>query len=359
MALSPWHGLPVAPAELDLRSTLRAGQAFRWVEDSAEGHFTGVLGDHVLRLRQQGNELQYRYCPPDVAASTIAAALVDYFRLDASLADLYRRWADGGSLAHVEFRAAAAHIRGLRILRQPPAECLFSFICSQNNNIKRISGMIERLAGAYGAPIAKVDGVRHHAFPTVLALAKAKEARMRSLGFGYRAAYIVAAAKEVARRDAAGGGAGGWLESLQAGGNEDDSASGGTTGVVASLMQLPGVGRKVADCVALFSLDYLSLVPVDTHVWQMAQRYMGDSLPPGATLTTKRYGEINAFFRAAFGPHCGWAHCVLFAAAIHRAEISPPAAPPAKRKRPTAKRKSITALPPATNAAGPKRAKRA
>lgn len=39
--------------------------------------------------------------------------------------------------------------------------------------------------------------------------------------------------------------------------------------VVDSLCTLPGVGLKVASCIALFSLDQHHAIPVDTHVWQV------------------------------------------------------------------------------------------
>lgn len=58
-------------------------------------------------------------------------------------------------------------------------------------------------------------------------------------------------------------GASKWLTSLR----ESPSRS----EVQKELTELMGVGRKVADCIALFSLDKLDIIPVDTHVWQIAQ----------------------------------------------------------------------------------------
>jgi len=83
-----------------------------------------------------------------------------------------------------------------------------------------------------------------------------------------------------------------------------------------SLIKLPGVGPKVADCVALFSLNQLNLVPVDTHVFQIAQRYI-----PGLDkkkMSTEVYAQIRSFFSSTFGELAGWAHTILFAA-----ELSP------------------------------------
>ena len=79
--------------------------------------------------------------------------------------------------------------------------------------------------------------------------------------------------------------------------------------VRSKLMELHGVGRKVADCVALFSLDQRGVVPVDTHVWQIACRYYDDSLVCNANLNDKLYQKVNEVFIRRFGHCAGWAHC--------------------------------------------------
>ena len=79
-------------------------------------------------------------------------------------------------------------------------------------------------------------------------------------------------------------------------------------------MEFPGVGRKVAECVALFSCDCLELVPVDTHVWQIARKHYGIK---DATLSAATYTKITDTFIDVFGACAGWAHSVLFTAALH------------------------------------------
>lgn len=81
--------------------------------------------------------------------------------------------------------------------------------------------------------------------------------------------------------------------------------------VRSKLMELYGVGRKVADCVALFSLDQRGVVPVDTHVWQIACRYYDPSLASKASLTNAVYQSVNDAFIQRFGPCAGWAHCTF------------------------------------------------
>lgn len=86
---------------------------------------------------------------------------------------------------------------GLRLMRQPPLECLVSFLCSQNNNIPRIMLMISRLCAQYGTKLGTVDGEVYHAFPTLEQLRAADEGKLRELGFGYRAKYLPRAIEQV------------------------------------------------------------------------------------------------------------------------------------------------------------------
>jgi len=88
------------------------------------------------------------------------------------------------------------------------------------------------------------------------------------------------------------------------------------TEVQAELITLYGVGRKVADCVALFSLDKLDAVPIDTHVWQIACRDYASLLPAltNKSLNKRVYTQVGDFFRGRFGALAGWAQSVLFTA---------------------------------------------
>eukprot|EP00051_Salpingoeca_urceolata_P005758 m.76899 g.76899 ORF g.76899 m.76899 type:complete len:457 (-) comp14528_c5_seq1:76-1446(-) len=147
--------------------------------------------------------------------------------------------------------------------------------------------------------------IAFHRFPTIKELAGIDEAQLRAMSFGYRAKFIVQTA---AKLDALGGEA--YLYSLR---GKDHQA------VQEALLQFTGVGRKVADCVALFSLDQTCAVPVDTHVWQIAKRDFAaaSSLDSSTkTLTPKVYQRIHEAFSSTFGPHAGWAHCLLFAAEL-------------------------------------------
>lgn len=126
--------------------------------------------------------------------------LRDYFQLNVKLEDLYKEWGD----ADPHFRRIAdifsgqyfvyLHMHdysyctvitkpiftlfcfspGVRMLRQEPTECLFSFICTSNNHISRIQGMVERLCQALGTPLCRLDETSYHNFPSLSVLAGEK-----------------------------------------------------------------------------------------------------------------------------------------------------------------------------------------
>ena len=81
----------------------------------------------------------------------------------------------------------------------------------------------------------------------------------------------------------------------------------------AELLKLSGIGPKVADCILLMSLDQPSAIPVDTHVFQIAKKYL-PHLAKNKSVTDKVYKEIGDHFRGLYGSHAGWAHSVLFSA---------------------------------------------
>lgn len=323
MAPTPdgWTLLGTPSEELRLDCTLPTGQSFRWRELAPGALYVGVLGRRAVALRQLDGDVAYRVLAraPDAAPAGDAAAVGDYFNLDVSLAALAKKW----RAADPNFARLADVLPGARMLRQDPVECLFSFICSQNNHISRIHGMVNRLCETYGTPLALPAAERAavaaaveagaveeskgapalppalYAFPTLDQLAAATEDELRVAGFGYRARYIVGAVEELRERPEGGAA---WLTALRA--VPFDAA-------VEALCTLPGVGPKVAACVALFSLDKHEAVPVDVHVWALATRRYVPALH-GKPNNPKAHPQVQAAFTKLFGPYAGWAHNTLF-----------------------------------------------
>ena len=162
-----------------------------------------------------------------------------------------------------------------------------------------------------------------YTFPSIESLATASEDHLKALGMGYRAKFIIGSAKLVLAKGQ------NWLNSLRL--LAPTSVTGETTNaanvelsenkdkrllVQNSLQELPGVGRKVADCVALFSLDQWGAVPVDVHVKDIAIRDYSAVLKDAKSLTPTIYENVGDIFRSKFGDKAGLAHSVLFAAEL-------------------------------------------
>lgn len=253
----------------------------------------------------------------DSSTDDTESLLRNYFNLQYDLSSLYRQWSDGDP----NFRRRAPSFTGVRILNQDSWETLVGFICSSNNNISRISQMVHKLCLHYGPHIGTIGEEAFHDFPTPNALSvPGVEAHLRQLGFGYRARYIAETAKNISQDRPEG-----WLLSLR---NPSSVAWGATPtktfddepaptykGAHEQLLQLTGVGPKVADCVCLMGLGWLEAVPVDTHVWQIAMRdYKFGGKAKNKTLTKALYDAVGDHFRSLWGDQAGWAHSVLFTA---------------------------------------------
>lgn len=132
---------------------------------------------------------------------------------------------------------------------------------------------MEKLCLNYGPLIGHIGVKPYHDFPRPSDLAKdGVETRLRELGFGYRAKYIYKTASIIANRREAG-----WLNSLRnpespvfgkVPGCAGEMGAGGRQGYREAhdkLLELQGVGPKVADCVCLMGLGWGEAVPVDTH----------------------------------------------------------------------------------------------
>jgi N-glycosylase/DNA lyase len=275
--------------------TLTSGQAFRWRLD--EGIWKSPLAHRVYSLKWNEEEnVEFAVEPAatsgDDDASGARAFLRDYFRLDFDLERATNDWLARDK--HFERDALSVPIRQMR---QDPFETLVSFLCSQNNHVKRIAQMIEKLCENFGS---RIDGIANdvYSFPTLDQLAVATEEQLRGLGFGYRAPYIVGAITWLQSKPA------NYLMSLREKSIEECRTA---------LTEIKGCGLKVADCVALFSLDKRAVVPVDTHVWQVARDvYKLENLDTVKTLTPKIYRKVSSELSALWGDEAGWAHSFCF-----------------------------------------------
>ena len=292
----------------NLELTLMMGQAFRW-RSLGDGWFSGVLGQNLIHLGQPDGldgAVFYRIGGPNgerPATTDDDEMLLKYLREDDDVAAIY---ADIGRDPKVA--TIIEEFPGLRILRQDPWECMVAYLCSANNNVKRISAIIEKIACEFGHPLKLIGDINTNTtFPApdqILADPEhvTKLERMQ-LGLN-RDKNIVKAAYRFADGEL----------------NPSRLRSASYQGVMLALMEGPrhrskpnGIGPKVADCIALFSLDQLDAFPVDLWVWRaITEAYPEWGFPENAEPSDKNLRQASEQARQVFGKYAGYANQYLF-----------------------------------------------
>jgi N-glycosylase/DNA lyase len=296
-----WRPLRLAEAvpAATLAEQLDGGQSFRW-RLTADDCWVGVFGRTAAMLRFGPDGLEWRGLKGATGTEPALLAYLDAEGTQARLSEALP-WRSDPVL-----RSAREVFPGLRILLQDPHETLIGFLCSSNKRILQIRVMVAGLAEKLGDRL----GADFHALPTWSALAAADEAVLRSCALGYRAAFLRGTAERLLARPR-------WAEEF---------AALDTAALLAELQTLPGVGPKVAACVALFGFGRLESFPVDTWVVQ--------ALADAYGLRGWKPAQLEQFGRAHFGPAAGLAQQYLFSAARHGRLVTLPPEP----KRPRSKR---------------------
>lgn len=225
---------------------LFCGQAFRFREE--DGLYSGIVADKYLRLRKEQNKITiYDIDEGDIPFWN------NYFDMDTDYKALIERFS-----ADSHLREACREKSGIRILRQSPFETLISFIISQNNNIKRISGIIERLCEMYGEK--KDFG---YLFPTEDRLYGVTAEELAPLRAGFRAKYIADAMNKLQSGEIV-------LSDIY---DMDYEAA------KEQLKRIKGVGEKVADCVLLFGYYKTEAFPKDVWIKRVIAEFYPEGLP--------------------------------------------------------------------------------
>lgn len=227
--------------------TFECGQCFRWNPDGSGG-YTGAASGRAARVFALGGTARVECEEADIGFWR------DYLDMGTDY-DAARE-----SVMRGEYLTDCARTgEGIRILRQDKWEALCSFIISQCNNIPRIKSIVEKLCELFGEPFETPWG-RRYAFPPAERVALLEEPELAPLHAGYRAPYIINAARAVASGD---------MDLDAAAGMDADAAR-------AYLKTLSGVGDKVANCAVLFGLHRLDAFPID--VW--IKRALREHMPP-------------------------------------------------------------------------------
>ncbi len=254
--------------DVSLDPTLGCGQAHRWRKEGDV--WTGVLGKDVVRMRQTDYGAEVEGCSD-------LGMLRSYFRSEDDLAGIIEDISSrDGYVASL-----SAHCPGLRILRQPRWECLATYLLATNANVARIGKMVESVCELFGDDLGP-----RHAFPTPAQILDGAE-RISGCRLGFREQRFLELAQSVEDGDV----------------DVDGIAELDYDGCVEALLDIKGVGPKVADCVALFAYGHLEAFPVDARIQKSMEDLYG---------VTGSYKVVSAYGRERFGRYAGYAQEFLY-----------------------------------------------
>lgn len=249
------------------KDTLECGQVFRY-KPFLDGYLVFSV-DKCCYLYEKGG---YTY---------IESEDVNYFENYFDLTTDYQEIYDKVKSYNVEFLTNALEYgKGIRILKQDLVETAFSFIISQNNNIKRIQSSIEKLCVALGDKKSFI-GETYYTFPKIEKMVEKDKAFFRELGFGYRDAYILEFAK-----------------SLYKGLDLNSFKSLDTKSLEKKLVSIYGIGKKVADCILLFAYNRSDAFPVDTWIEKFYVENLGGKERDRAKMSLDlqcRFGDLSGY----------------------------------------------------------------
>ncbi|CUS20187.1 LAQU0S01e00958g1_1 [Lachancea quebecensis] len=311
--------LLIKRGELYLDNVLQCGQAFRWIFHEELGQYSTTMRiDNrfkIIVLRQlEDTYIEYASLGTEECLG-LGDFLKKYFRLEVPLSELYEnQWLPQDP------RFEKKRPQGIRILSQDPWETLLSYICSSNNNISRITKMCHLLCNEFGNPVGQYDKVDYYSFPTSKELVeRASEEKLRALGFGYRAKFLMKTADKMLKER---------LEMSDSQCLESWKDHLEYEQVREKVMGFDGVGPKVADCVCLSGLEMDEVVPVDVHIARIAQRdykfaprkqdieelqIRYKNLPITRKKVNYELDLIRAMFKEKWGDFAGWAQGIVFA----------------------------------------------
>ena len=292
---------------LSLRDTLLSGQTGQPEWLAVDGSFTDVRvldGTPVkYALQQVGDRDNFRIrvhvtaINPEEAATNLKDHLSRMLGLKDDLNCFYQKFAnEDPALAHTFI-----NLRGLRLMRGPDLfEALICSMLSQNNSVRLLNRSARLMMQHFGRIVSFPDGSKESLFPQAETLARlnSRELRLKT-STGYRAKPIVNVSRKIANGE------------LSLGKLAEDSYD----HAVETLLELPGVGPKVADCFLLYGGIHTEAAPVDLWIHRIVLKlyFRGKKV---SRLKTAR------FLRERFLNWAGYAQLYLFDYA-RRGKVAP------------------------------------
>ncbi|CUR51022.1 putative helix-hairpin-helix motif protein [Nitrosotalea devaniterrae] len=264
---------------IDIETTINSGQVFLWNKIGVQ--WVGIDGQDLLILNQS---------PFSVRSSS--NGIDNFLRADDNLEKILSNITKDKIV-----KSAVKQSPGLRLIRQDPFQCYISFICSSNSTIQNIKSMLENLCKKFGTK-KEFEGHKLATFPKADTLANATMKDLIDCKLGFRARYV----KEAAQAVNSGKIDFEWLK-------KTDYRT-----AIESLKEILGIGNKVADCIALFSLDKMEAFPIDTWTQKILLKYYKkffDNITE-KPVTEKKYEKLHEEIVEYFGPYAGYSQQFLF-----------------------------------------------
>jgi len=261
--------------EVNLEDTINSGQVFLWKKINSKWY--GIDGKKILIL---GNALDN--------SNKITKK---FFRFDDDFQKIKKQLSKDKIV-----KKAIKNFPGMRILRQDPFQCYISFIVSSNSNIPNIQTRLENLCRTFGKK-KLYEEKEFFLFPESRDLADASINQIAKCGLGYRSKFVKKAAIAVEN---------GTIDFSILKKRDYQTARD-------ELCQVFGIGKKVADCILLFSLNKLEAVPLDRWVLRILQKYYSKEFEiKTKSITEKTYDDLHYKIVDHFGKYAGYAQQFLF-----------------------------------------------
>ena len=262
---------------INLENTINSGQVFLWTKQKE--FWYGINGQDILKINNLGKITSY------------SKKKYDFFRNIDDMEEIIKSISKDKTT-----KMAVKKYLGLRLIRQDPFQCFISFIVSSNSNIQKIKSSLEKISIKFGKKI-QFDNKEFYMFPEPKKIANASIQEIQNCGVGYRAKFIIDAAKMVESRQI----------------DFDQLKKSNYQNAKETILTVPGIGNKVADCILLFSLDKLEAFPLDRWMIRILKKYyLGKFELETKSITEKQYNTLHEKIVKHFGPYAGYAQQFLF-----------------------------------------------
>mgnify|MGYP003306829642 FL=1 len=270
--------MPDPGIHINIRETINSGQIFLW-ENYGNEWFV-LDGDDIIMGKQTPFEVL-----------TFSKRVKNFFRQDDNYVKILKEITKDKIV-----KKTVRYYPGLRITRQDPFQCCISFIVSSNSNIPNIRMRLQKLCRKFGTKV-RFQKRDFFLFPEPKRLARATMQELNQCKLGYRSKYVLDTSRAIASGEID-------LDELKKIKYEQAKES---------LLKLPGIGDKVADCIMLFSLEKLDAFPLDTWMLKILQKYYSDKFCiDKKTISKKRYEDVHQNVLEHFGRYAGYSQQFLY-----------------------------------------------